>query len=190
MNPLSLWFFAALALAAPLTDAERARVLGGEVLVDTNVAGPANGGSQGARAAIRIAASPERVFAVMTSCEEALRFVSRLVSCRVVETAADGSYQLIEHVVNLRWYLPRIRFVFRADYSPPREVRISHVSGGLREHEGRWTLEPLDGNTATLVVYQVRVVPRYPVPQWLILATLKSDLPETLRALAMRCTMP
>ncbi len=190
MNLPSLWLFAALTLAVPLTDTERARVLGGEVLVDTDVAGSVNGGSQGVRAAIRIGASPERVFAVMTSCEEALRFVRRLESCRVVETAADSRHQLIEHVVNLRWYLPRIRFVFRADYDPPREVRISNVSGGLREHEGRWTLEPLDGGAATLVVYRVRVVPRYPVPQWLILATLKRDLPETLRVLAARCVAP
>lgn len=183
-----LLLIAALLLAAPLTDAERARVLGGEVLVATDAAGSGGGGPQGARAAIRIAAPPGRVFAVMTSCEEALRFVPRLESCRVLETAADGSYELVEQVVNLRWYLPRIRFVFRADYSPPREVRISNVSGGLREHEGRWTLDPLEGGAATLVEYRVRVVPRYPVPQWLILATLKRDLPETLRALAARCT--
>lgn len=186
MYPMLLLISASL-LAAPLTGPERARVLAGEVLVATDAGSPGAAGSQGARAAIRIAAAPQRVFAIMTSCEEALRFVPRLESCRVVETAADGSYQLIEHVVNPRWYLPRIRFVFRADYTPPREVRISNVSGGLREHEGRWTLESLDHGAATLVAYRVRVVPRYPVPEWLILATLKRDLPDMLRALAARC---
>lgn len=187
MTHPTLLLISALLLAAPLTDPERTRVLGGEVLVGTDAADP---GPQGARAAIRIAATPERVFAIMTSCKEALRFVPRLESCRVIESAADGSYQLVEHVVNPRWYLPRIRFVFRADYTPPREVRISNVSGGLREHEGRWTLESLDGGAATLVVYRVRVVPRYPVPEWLMRATLKRDLPEMLRALAARCIAP
>ncbi len=182
------WLLAAFLPVVSLGNAERARVLGGEVLVAVEAPDPQAEGSQGVRAAIRIGAPPERVFAIMTSCEEALRFVSRLEACRVVESAADGRRELIEQVVNLRWYLPRIRFVFRADYRPPREVHISNVSGGLRVHEGRWTLEALDGGAATLVTYEVRVVPRYPVPQWLVLATLKSDLPQTLRALAARCT--
>lgn len=189
MLPLP-WLAAALAVVAPLNDAELARVLDGEVVVATEAADATDGEARGARAAIRIAAPPARVFSVMTSCREALRFVPRLESCRVLESAPDGSHELIEQVVNLRWYLPRIRFVFRADYRPPREVRISNVSGGLREHEGHWTLVPLDGGAATLVVYRVRVVPRYPVPQWLILATLRRDLPDTLRALAARCAGP
>lgn len=188
MPLLTAWTLAALLLSTPLTGSERSRVLAGEVLVTTAVASPADRGPKSVHAAIRIAAPPGRVFAVMTSCREALQFVRRLESCKVLASAADGSYQLIEQEVNLRWYLPRIRFVFRAAYDPPREVRITNVSGGLREHEGRWTLEPLDGGAATLVEYRVRVVPHYPVPQWLILATLKRDLPETLRALADRCT--
>ena len=185
--PLLPWLAAALTLAAPLTEADLARALAGEVVGATDAADAPDGEARGAVAAIRIAAPPARVFKVMTSCREALRFVPRLESCRVIASAPDGSHELVEQVVNLRWYLPRIRFVFRADYSPPHEVRISNVSGGLREHEGRWTLLPLDGGATTLAIYRVRVVPRYPVPQWLILATLRHDLPQTLRALAARC---
>lgn len=181
------WLIPALFLGLGLTGGERLRVLGGEVLVAIDSADPAQDGPPGVRGAIRIEASPAQVFSVMTSCAEALQYVPRLESCRVVKTAADGSYALIEHEVNPRWYLPRIRFVFRADYAPPREIRMSNVSGGLREYSGRWTLEPLDAGTATLVEYHVRVVPRYAVPQWLVLATLKRDLPELLQRLAARC---
>lgn len=184
MTTIPLWLVAALALGVPLTAPERAQVLAGDVLVTTT------GDQHGARAAIRIAAPPARVFSVMTSCAQALRYVPRLESCRVIEAAADGSHARVEHVVKPRWYLPRIRFVFRADYRPPHEVRITNVSGGLREHEARWTLEPLDGGRATLVDYQVRIVPRYPVPEWLVLATLKRDLPAMMRGLAARCEQP
>lgn len=184
MATTHLWLLAALVLGVPLSGPERARVLAGEVLVTTT------DDHHGARAAIRIAAPPERVFSIMTSCVEALRYVPRLESCRVVEAAADGSHARVEHVVKPRWYLPRIRFEFRADYRPPREVRISNAGGGLREHQARWTLEPLDDGRATLVDYQVRIVPRYPVPEWLVLATLKRDLPDMLRALAARCEQP
>ncbi|MGE0438232.1 MAG: SRPBCC family protein [Steroidobacteraceae bacterium] len=187
MPHLLLVIAATLLSAVALSDAERTRVLAGEVLVATAADGADGAGPPAVRAAIRIDAAPERVFAVMTSCAEALRFVRRLESCRVVGAAQDGSYELIEQVVNLRWYLPRIRFVFRADYERPHEVRIRNVSGGLREHTARWTLEPLDGGAATLVGYRVRVVPRYPVPEWLVLAALKRDLPDTLRELAARC---
>jgi hypothetical protein len=190
MLPSLTWLAVALLPAVFPNSDERSRVLGGEVLVAVEPQEKDTVGPPAVRAAIRIAAPPGRVFAIMTSCAEALRFVPRLESCRVVESAADGRHEVIEQVVNLRWFLPRIRFLFRADYRPPLEVRISNVSGGLRVHEGRWTLEPLEGGTATLVVYRVRVEPRYPVPQWLVLATLRSDLPATLRALAARCAGP
>lgn len=178
------WLIAAAALTLPLTGAERAQVLAGGVLVS------ADKDSRTIRAAIRVDAPPEHVFAILTSCDEALRYVPRLESCRIVETAADGSYQLVEHVVKPRWYLPRIRFVFRADYTAPRAVHVSNVSGDLREHEAHWTLESLDGGRATLVEYQVWIVPRYPVPEWLVIGTLKRDLPAMLRALAARCGQP
>jgi hypothetical protein len=40
------------------------------------------------------------------------------------------------------------------------------------------------------VTYRAHVVPRFFVPRWLALASLKRDLPELLQGLRARCETP
>ena len=110
-----------------------------------------------------------------------------LIRCDVLETAADRSWQVIAHVVNYSWYLPRASYSFRADYVPDRSVRFRHVDGDFRENEGVWELSPEGDGAATLLTYRVRLVPRFFVPQWLVRRSLQKDLPATLGALRTRC---
>jgi ribosome-associated toxin RatA of RatAB toxin-antitoxin module len=140
-------------------------------------------------AAVQIAASPQRIFRTMTDCAQALEFVPHLEVCRVLESAPDGSWQIIEHGVDLSWYLPRMDYVFRAEYEPFRRIRFSHVRGDLRENRGTWELHPADeGETiATILTYRVHVEPRSFMPRWIVRSSLRRDLPRMLRALRERC---
>lgn len=178
----------ALARAADwtLSEVQRAALARGEILVEADVSRDRHQGD--VRAAVRIEASADRIFAAMTDCTAALRFVPHLEQCIVLETAPDQSWQLIEHVVDFGWYLPATRYVFRADYEPGRSIRFHHVRGDLRENEGAWVLVPDPGATATIVTYWVRIVPRFSVPQWLIRSSLKRELPALLEALRRYCT--
>jgi uncharacterized protein YndB with AHSA1/START domain len=142
------------------------------------------------RAAIEIDAPAERVFRTMTDCAEALRFVPHLIRCSVLETAPDGSWQIILHEVNYEWFVPRVSYVFRADYEPSERVRFSAVRGDFDVNEGVWELLPRRDGAATVVTYRAQVVPRFFVPRWLALASLKRDLPELLQGLRARCEAP
>lgn len=177
---LSAVLFAHLAQAGEWSPspAELSRLEKGEVLLFTET--EADKGEM--RTAIRIDASPEQVFQTVTSCERALKFVPRLKHCKVLETARDGSWQTVEHDVDGNGYVPRTRYVFRAEYERFARIRCTEVSGDFRENRGLWTFRPIAGSTATLVTYTVRIVPRFYAPRWAVRASLKRELPLLMTA--------
>jgi uncharacterized protein YndB with AHSA1/START domain len=142
------------------------------------------------RAAIEIDAPAAQVFRTMTDCAQALQFVPHLLRCAVLETAPDRSWQIIEHEVTYGWFLPHASYVFRAEYEPSARVHFSGVAGDFVENEGDWRLAPRRAGAATVVTYQAQVLPRFYVPRWLALASLKRDLPALLLGLRAHCESP
>jgi uncharacterized protein YndB with AHSA1/START domain len=173
-----------------LTAEQHVRLANGEILVLADVNASQTEGD--ILAAIQIAAPAERIFRTMTDCREALEFVPHLEVCRVLESAPDGSWQIVEHAADFGWYVPRTDYVFRADYEPYRRIRFEQVRGDLRENRGVWEMRPLsEGDPGTTILtYRVRVVPRFFVPRWMVRSSLRRDLPLRLGALRERCEGP
>jgi hypothetical protein len=140
--------------------------------------------SGNAVATVRIHAHREVVWSLITSCPESLILVPGLVSCQVLETAPDRSWQLIRHVMNYSWFVPKVTYEIRASYDPPTRVSIERVSGDLRVLKGSWVLNA-DGDD-TLAHYSVDLAPGFWVPQWIVRSALRHDLPKMLRALRSR----
>jgi Polyketide cyclase / dehydrase and lipid transport len=140
--------------------------------------------SGSANATVRIHARREVVWALITSCAEGLHLVPGLVSCEVMETAPDGSWQRIRHVIDYSWYVPKLTYEIQASYDPPSRVSIERVSGDLRVLRGSWELQS-DGDY-TIAHYAVDLAPGFWVPHWLVRAALRRDLPRMLRALRAR----
>ncbi len=161
--------------------AQHAALERGEILVEAILASAELRGL--VRAAVRIAQPAGAIYAVMTDCTAALRYVPRLETCRVLETSVDGRAQVIEHVADLGRYLPATRYVFRADYVPERRIAFRLVRGDLRELEGEWRLLTTAAGAATIVTYQVRLAPKLRVPRWAVRRSLKHELPALLTAL-------
>lgn len=134
-------------------------------------------------AAIDIPAPPQTVYAVMVDCSRALRIVTGLESCRVIERSADGAWDVREHVISVNILLPRVRNVFRSEYEQNRLIRFRRVDGDLRVSDGEWRLRPLAGGTATRVTYRAHVALSVPVPGPLVRAAIRYDIPNMLDAL-------
>lgn len=135
------------------------------------------------RAAVKVAASPEQVFLTLTDCSQALRFVPHLKRCKVIETAADGSWQNVEQTIDYSWLVPRANYVFHAEYEKYARIRFSNVRGDFHENRGEWVFRPLDDGRATLVTYEARVAPAFYVPRWMMRNMLRRDLPDLMRGL-------
>ena len=133
--------------------------------------------------AVRIPAAPDAIWKIVTDCREALTFVPGLRHCRLVEGAADGSWQDVEHEVRYSWLLPTVRYVFRADYDRPRRINFHRISGDLKEEEGTWLFTPTADGVGTVVEYEVYVDPGFWIPQALVAPTLRRDSRTVLTAL-------
>jgi uncharacterized protein YndB with AHSA1/START domain len=182
---ISLALMAGQAMAVsewhPSADAE-ARLARGEVVLESSDT-DRDMDKGDVRAVVRIDAPFEHVFRTMTSCEQAMRFVPRIKRCTVLETAGDGSWQTVEHEVDGNSYLPKARYVFRADFERFKRIKCTEVSGDYRENRGVWTFRPINGSSATLVTYTVHVVPRFYAPRWAVRASLKRELPTLMAGL-------
>ena len=162
------------------------RLTGGEVVVETApAADPAHPHGR-VRAAVLIRARPEAIWKVMTDCRETLEFVPGLKSCRRVGGAPDGRWEDFEQEMHYAWYLPMVRYVFRADYDRPRRIDFHRLSGDLKEEEGTWVLTPTADGAATVVEYEMYVEPGFWIPQALVSHTLRKDAPAVLAGLR-RC---
>jgi hypothetical protein len=152
--------------------------------IDISVSLDPGGQSGTASAIVRIHASRETVWSLITSCPESLRMVPGLEICDVLETAQDQSWQRIRHVMNYSWYVPKLTYVMRATYDPPAKVSIERISGDLRTLRGSWELKS-DGDY-TIAHYMVDLAPGFWVPNWIVRTALRKDLPKMLRALRSR----
>jgi hypothetical protein len=140
--------------------------------------------SGNAHATVRIHARREVVWSLITSCPESVALVPGLVACDVLETAPDGSWQRIRHIMNYSWFVPKLTYEIRASYDQPSRVSIERISGDLRILRGSWVLNS-DGDD-TLAHYAVDLAPGFWVPQWIVRSALRHDLPKMLRALRSR----
>jgi Polyketide cyclase / dehydrase and lipid transport len=170
------------ACAAPAADLDQDSAQRGDIEVTVKLDAGEQSGT--ATATVRIHARREVVWSLITSCAEALHLVPGLVSCDVLETAPDRSWQRIRHVIDYSWYLPKLTYEIRAAYDRPTRVSIERVSGDLRVLKGSWVLQS-DGED-TIAHYAVDLAPGFWVPRWMVRAALKRDLPKMLQALRSR----
>jgi hypothetical protein len=134
-----------------------------------------------AAATIRIHASREVIWSIVTSCPEALKIVPSLKACEILERAPDGSSVRIRQVMEYFRFLPDVKFEVKVNYLPPDSVRFERVSGDLTSLRGEWVLQT-DGDY-TNAHYSIAIEPGRWVPNWLVRAALKHDLPKMLQAL-------
>ncbi len=178
---------AASTAAWPLTPAQRAAVERGDiVVVAERRAARSDQPVSATLAALKVAATPDAVFDVLTDCAAAPAWMPHLVECRILEADAAGTSELIAHRVHYGWFAPRIDYVFRVQLRDRRRITFENVSGDLAQNDGAWALEAAADGTSTIVTYTVSTRPKFYVPQWLYRRAVRAELPGMLRALRQR----
>jgi uncharacterized protein YndB with AHSA1/START domain len=145
------------------------------------------------RAAVRINASPEAIWHVLTDCDHAASFIPGVKSCHPLEVAPDDSWVIVEQEAKYSWLMPAVKCVIRADYKRPRRIEFRRISGDLKQEEGVWLLEatgpgvsdPAPGPVTT-VEYDLFVDPGFWIPRVLLRHSLRSELPAAFAALRTR----
>lgn len=152
------------------------------------VSAEAEGGSGGVvRAVFDIDAPPSVVWATLTDCAGATRFMPKLISCRIVQRDPAGRWEIREHRLRGGALKPVMRNVFRADFQPGREIAFHRVDGDWKRSDGAWRLTPLAGGKATHVTYEIHVAVNGPVPAALVRGAVAKGAPEAMLALRREC---
>jgi uncharacterized protein YndB with AHSA1/START domain len=156
--------------------------------VAVQVAFDGDGSQVMVNAAVRIKASPEVIWRVLTDCDHAASFIPGVKSCRRVESAPDGSWEVIEQESKYSWLMPSVTTVVHADYKPPERIDFNRVSGDLKVEQGTWLLEkePHRPSDAVTVEYELHVDPGFWVPRVLVRHSLRTELPAALAAMRAR----
>jgi ribosome-associated toxin RatA of RatAB toxin-antitoxin module len=168
-----------------LTPAEAQRVEKHEIVIRAALDAGQRRGT--VRAAMLVDAPPDIVFQSMTRCADALQYVPHLRVCRVLERAADQSWELVEHEIDFGWYAPRLQYIFHADFVTDRSIAFRQVSGDFKANQGVWEFEPAADGKRTLLRYRVYMDPPGYVPNWLARSTFKRELPKMLADLRRHC---
>jgi Polyketide cyclase / dehydrase and lipid transport len=167
-------------------DAEAARRLrGGEIIVSVT-AMPEGGGR--VVAVLDIPTSRARVWDVMLDCQRSLRIVESLKSCKVTSADPNGRWDVREHVVAWGWLALIVRSTFRSEYVAYDSIRFKRTGGDLKSLQGRWRLEPLDGDHRTRLHYEAVIDPGVPVPGFVVRNAIEVDARKTLSALRKEAT--
>jgi len=161
--------------ASPKNNANAADEFALTITTDPNEA------SSIATASIRIHATEEALWDILTSCAEALQIVPGLKQCDVQETAPDQSWQRIRQVMEYSWFTPRMSYVVLASYNKPDGIAFEKIAGDQIWLRGSWHLQK-DGDY-TVAQYVLEFAPGFWAPRWFVRAALKRDLPKMLRSL-------
>jgi carbon monoxide dehydrogenase subunit G len=164
------------------TDAIQARLSAGEVVMQSEL------GSREAsvQAAIRVRAVPQVVWNLITRCDSVATFVPGLRHCERLQTAADGSWSIVEHDIRYSVLMPTIRSIVRSQYQAPHRVDFVGIGGNVKAESGSWVLEPASDGQATTVEYSISIEPGFFVPRAVVRRSLSKELPVMLTGLRAR----
>ena len=132
------------------------------------------------RAAVDIAAPPSTVWAVMTDCKLAHRFIADLNSCTVLSGDQRQGWDVRDQFSHGNLFLPQIHNVVRSEYLPFTLIRFTKAGGDLAIEDGEWRLESLNGGAGTRVIYINRVKANILVPAVFVRAGLRGSTPKVL----------
>jgi uncharacterized protein YndB with AHSA1/START domain len=160
--------------------AVRERLAAGEVVVRAEPDG------RHVAAAVRIRASTEAVWGVLTDCEAAAQFIPDLKSCRRLESAPDGSWEDIAREFKYSWFMPTVRDIVRTEYHKPERIEFQRISGDFKDERGAWVLAGDPDGSATVLEYRFYVDLGFWLPRAFLQHSLRSELPAAMKAVRTR----
>ncbi len=190
---MNTWFFPGIVVASCLATAatawapdigQQAVLVSGRPFSEVI---PSTDGAGQIQAAIDIAAPPKIVWTVMNDCSGMNRIVLSMTSCKVLSGDSRNGWDIREQITKGNFFVPTIRNVVRNDYQPYSLIRFRKAGGDLKSEEGEWRLEPLNGGTATRVIYVNRVAANITAPAPLVREGMKRDTAKVLVNLRRVC---
>jgi ribosome-associated toxin RatA of RatAB toxin-antitoxin module len=170
------------------SDAERARLESGEILVKR--VEPKGGAGVAAKAVALVRSHPDRVWPIVNDCTNFKEFMPRTTKS---EERADGKHCLVEVTMpfpfsNL-WSETKVRQEVLDNGG--RRRAWSLVDGTYEHLTGSWTVLPWGENgKETLLLYTIDANPDVSVPDMILRSAQEGTLPDIFTAVRARAGAP
>jgi hypothetical protein len=190
MKPLFAAACVACTLAASAAVAWSPTVAGDKELKDgqpVSEVEPAPDGAVLIHAAIDIPAPPKVVWGVMNDCSKYNRLVVTTTSCRIVQSDPAHGTEVREIVTRGNLIVPTMHNVIRVDLQPYTLMRFRKAGGDLRQEQGEWRLQALDGGAGTRVIYENLLAADILAPAPLVRAGLRRDTAKVMMNIKREC---
>ncbi|KAL3155899.1 hypothetical protein ABBQ32_012897 [Trebouxia sp. C0010 RCD-2024] len=143
-------------------------------------------------AEVRVHASVEQVWRVITDYDHLADFVPNLVVSERLPTNVTGRAHLrqIGCSQSVFWRLEAeavLECVEVHKAMGAKELRFKAVEGDFQEYSGSWAVEPdPSAHTTTLLKYEISLQPKLSIPSAIVTCVVKAGLPANMRAMAKR----
>jgi len=131
--------------------------------------------------AILLAVPLKDAWAVVDDKEGACEYISDLEKCRIIEK--NGNEELVEQTTRPPGAPRSFTYTLRHEATFPTRMDFRRESGDLRDIEGSWVFDEVDGGTKTLLIYALHIDAGMLVPQRLIRRSQEKQLPVVLIAI-------
>ena len=128
-------------------------------------------------AKILISKSQDKVWSVVANPEKLMREEKKVKKVKVLSRA--GNKQNVEFSVLMTRLLPPFNYILLQELSAPGLLRFHRISGSFKDIQGSWRLTPIENGSKTILTYTLKIDPGpfLPIPRWMLLNAVKSDLP-------------
>jgi len=133
------------------------------------------------RGRVLIEAPREQVWSVLIDCDALEDIVPQVKSCEIEEQGMG--WDMRRH--RLKSGVFSVMSVLRSDYKYLEKVTMHRVGGGMKVHDGVWTLSAVSENVTELH-YEAWSKPNFWVPDWVINEMMRNDVPVVLANLRER----
>lgn len=174
----SICLFGILNAALALTPGELNQLKAGQVLIKQNVP-EAKGAVPSVEAQILVSRPQEKTWTVVSNPEVLLKEESKVKRVKVL--SREGNVQHVAFSVVMTPLFPAFNYVLLQRLTAPSLITFHRESGSFREVQGAWRLSAVENGNKTILSYTLKLDPGPLIPHALLLAAVKSDLPNFMK---------
>jgi len=134
-------------------------------------------------AAILINSSAKPIWQVVSDKESAPEYMSGLLRSEVVKKASD--HMIVEAEMKIGRLPGTFTYLMRHQTRTNESITFKFISGDVRDIQGAWELLPA-GEGKTVLLYSLWLDPGFYVPQGFVQKSLRSGVPNAVRAVRDR----
>ena len=167
--------------------AEQATLLNGEPLVMID---NLQDGMTGITGHIFIAASPKKVWEVLTDYNNHKNYIPKMVDSRLISDNGVEAVMVETGRTRILFFQKTVSITAKIRGEYLKHLYFQQITGDFKVYHGEWTLEDYRHGQGTFLTYKSEVKPDFFAPRFVVNYVQKHDFPSILLAMKQKAESP